>query len=233
MRLIIFFIFLNFTTYSQENIKVVKMCSLFGDKSFTNKNFKSQDIFFKGDVLIGQINYSYNGWQIYDSIAYETKGLNLCLKTFAAIYDVNEKLFKKYKYIGVNCDEQVVFSNKHLNKVNDKYLLSRPYLKILDLLLTLNPNKVNNHYFFNKGIIPTIFTEYGIPSNEVLNSFSFNIIHDNNLISNDEFYFLDYIVKRKYRYLNSVLQSVTIIVESTKNLIIREYEEKYIITPLR
>lgn len=231
MRLFYFFISisLSFTACSQENLKVVKMCSSSGDESFIDKNYKSQELFFKGENLIGQINYSYNGWQIYDSISYENKGLNLCVKTFTAQYNVEERLFEKYAFEGVNCDEEINFSNRYLNNVNDKYFLSRPYLKDLDLLLGFHPHKNGDEFNFKEGVIPSILTKYGIPFNEKLNSFSFNITSENNLISNDEFYFSGYIVKRKYEYVNSVLRSVIITIENKKTSVVLKYEEKYIL----
>lgn len=229
MRLFCFVISvcLSFSACSQNEFTIVKHNLESGNGSFVAKDYKSQELYYKGESLISQINYSNNGWQIYDSIAYEKRGMKLCTEIFNAEYDVRKKLFKGYGSSSVNCDKGILLSSDLLNKVADKYFLSKPYLEDLDLLLSYNPNKLNDEFRFEEGFAPSIFTKYGIPFNAVINSFSF-IIDKDNLIKSDVFYFAGFAVYREYKYSESILEKVIIRVENKTRSLNRRFEEKFI-----
>ena len=149
---------LSFSACSQNEFTIVKNNLESGDGSFVTKDYKSQELYYKGESLISKINYSNNGWQIYDSIAYEKRGMKLCVEIFNAEYDIKKKKFKGFSSSDVDCDRAISLSSDLVNKVIDKYFLLKPYLEDLDLLLSYNPNKVNDEYRFEEGFAPSIFT---------------------------------------------------------------------------
>ena len=88
------------------------------------------------------------------------------------------------------------------------------------------PKEIEGKFRFEKGIISSKLTKFGIPYDEILSYFTFKI-DDRNLIVNDGFYFANFVVKREYSYSKSILQEVTIVVENKKSSTINKYSEKF------
>lgn len=223
MKFIYLFIFtcLAQVTCSNENIKITKV------RSSEKRTYKCQELFFKDSSLIWELNYSYNGWQITDSIYYSYEDSAHCAKVYFATYDEDSDSTSvpHYEYRYLDSSQNDYLKTQSFSRINDTYSLSKYYLRDLNLLLGLNPKRVNGEFQFDKPIIPSILTKYGIPYNEQLCSFSFKLDNSHKLILNDMFTFENYIVTRKYYYQQDKLEKVLIIVTSKKNEQTNEYSE--------
>jgi len=228
MKHLFVFVLLILTTSacSQEVVKIEKVCSSSGNENFISKNYRCKDLFFKDKDLISEVNYAYNGWQVYDSIYYEKTEKKICTKIFSPKYN-EKKILESYILENIECNEiEFVISDDNIRRVKDDYYLSASYLKDLELLLESTPLKDNNNVFhFREGIKPSLFSEYGIPYNENLYSFTFTI--NNNLIENDYFLFENYEVKRNYKYNKRQLEFVYITVINKKKSNSLSYTEQY------
>lgn len=211
---------------TKKNTKIEKYFFSKGTSSFISKDFKSKDMYFENDILISEVNYAYNNWQIYDSIYYYKKNNLLCNNTYVPQY--NDRIIIDYKLKDIDCKNiNGNLINVKLNKISDDFKLSKYYLMDLELLLSNNPLKVNeNKYVFKQGLIPSILSDYGIPFDENLFQFTFNIDKDN-LIKSDFFEYDNYNVERYYSYHNNFLNEVNIIVTNKKNDIVRNYKEQF------
>ncbi|HBX21778.1 MAG TPA: hypothetical protein DEF88_15175 [Porphyromonadaceae bacterium] len=218
--LLIGFILVNLEA-SSENAHFIKMYSS------SSKKYKTQELFFKKDKLLWAKNYSYNGWQIIDSLSYEYSDSIIYRHIFYPIYDETKRSFIKYKFMRTQAELRHAFSNNILSSINDNYHFSKCYLKDIDLLLNSEPIYENGVYKFPDGMIPSILLNYGIPYNENLYSFSFKI--KENLIIEDSFDFLHYFIRRKYNYDNNILQKVIIEVHNKKSKDNFIYNEEFIL----
>lgn len=223
---IIVFLFSYLTACSQQEVKIIKECYFSGNESFPNRKYICQKMYFQGKQLMSKIEYSYNGWQVYDFTSYKYIKDGYITELYKPIYDLESRIFKGYELESTDTVQHKILSGK-LVKINDQYHLSKPYLYDLWFLLERNPKNENNIFKFKYGIIPTLFSEYGLPYNELLKSFTFTISQDN-LIEGDVFFFQDYIVRRKYKYNEyHRLKEVQITIENTKDNIISEYRESF------
>jgi len=212
---------------SKKNTKIEKYFSSEGTSSFVTKDFKSKDLYFENDILIGEVNYAYNNWQVYDSVYYYEKNNLLCKNIYVPRY--KGRIIIGYELKDTDCgnNNNINLTNNKLTRISDDFRLSKYYLKDLELLLNSKPLKVNeNKYEFEKGLIPSIFSDYGIPFDENLFLFTFSIDSDN-LIKSDFFEYDNYNVERLYSYRNSFLNEVNIIVTNKKNNKIRNYKEQF------
>lgn len=225
MKLIYLFIFiyLGQTACSQENMKITKV------RSSEKRTYKCQELFFKDTTLIYELNFSYNGWQVTDSIHYNNEGSVHCAKVYFASYDEDSDSTSTpyYEYRYLDCNQNDYLKTKSFSRIDDTYSLSKYYLRDLNLLLELNPINVNDEFRFKKPIISSILTQYGIPYNEQLSSFSFKLNDSNKLILKDIFTFENYVVSRNYSYQMNILEQVSIIVTNRGNGQTYDYTEVF------
>lgn len=223
---IIIFLFSYFTACSQQEVKIIKECYFSGSVNFPSRKYICEKMYFQGRQLMSKIEYSPNGWQVYDSISYNYFGNVYIANSYKPTYDLDNRTIKDYKLESKDTVHQKTFSGK-LSKINDQYHLSKPYLFDLWFLLQRNPRYENNTFTFKYGIIPSLFSKYGLPYNELLKSFVFTI-SPGNLIEGDVFIFQDYIVRRAYKYNGyHRLIEVQIRVEDKRNNITSEYREYF------
>lgn len=204
---------------SQQKEVIIKKCITEPTESFPSKNYACQKLSFEGHNLIYKINYSSNGWQIIDSIAYLNEGEKYCIKSFQPIYDVENRIVKSYELLNVDCNQ----TNESFNNINDEFDLSREYLESIQFLLSKNPEKNNDVYNFKNGIIPSLFTQYGIPYNETLSAFTFMI--KDNVLQEDSFVYESFVLVRNYEYENGLLKKVRIKVKDRGKRIIYQFTE--------
>lgn len=204
---------------SQEKAVVLKKCLSETTESFPGKNYACQKLSFVDQSLVYKINYSYNGWQIIDSIAYQNDGEKHCVKSFQPVYDVENRIVKSYELLNVDCDQ----ANVIFNEIKDKFGLSREYLADLEFLLSKNPEKNEKGYKFKSGIIPSLFTQYGIPYDGLLKAFSFNI--DDNMIKADSIVYSNFALSRNYEYESGRLKEVKIFVNDREGNILSQFRE--------
>jgi hypothetical protein len=206
--------------FSEKKI-ILKKCFSESTESFPSENYTCQKLSFEGENLVYKINYSYNGWQIIDSIAYLNEGGKDCIKSFQPIYDVENRTIKSYELLNVDCNQK----NVSLININDKYGLSKEYLKSLLFLLSRHPEKNNDEYSFRDGIIPSLFTEYGIPFNEILSVFSFK--KEGDVLQYDSFVYESFVLTRNYVYEHGFLKQVGIVVKNRNEKILHQFIETF------
>jgi len=227
MKIIYLFIFISISqvacSHKNENIRIIKECSSEG------KTHKCQELCFKDSSLIWELNYSYTGWQIIDSIYYNLEDSVNYAEVYFATYeeDSDSTSVPHYEFRYFNKNQNNYLKSKPFSKIADAYFLTRSYLKDLKMLLELKPIKDSAGFLFEKPVIPSILTQYGIPYNEQLSSFSFELNDSGSLILKDSFTFDNYIVKRNYSYQNDVLEKVVITITKRKNGQIKEYIEVF------
>jgi hypothetical protein len=228
MRFIYLYIILGLSNVAcpQQNTRINKTCISDGSESFPSKNYTCQKLFYSDQNLVWEVNYSYNGWQVYDSIYYEIKGLKYCISTFQPVYDESSRTVSNYSIGNVDCKQEKGFSNKNLALINDQYSLSKPYLNDLNFLLQRNPINQRNVFNFKSAISPSLFSQYGIPYNELLSSFSF-IVNRDNQIESDEFSFSNFMLKREYHYQDSRLQEVVITLVNKRTSGTSKFKEQF------
>lgn len=210
---------------SQQDVVILKKCFSEGQESFPGKNYTCAKLFFKGQKLSYKINYSNNGWQIVDSVSYQREGAKLCAKSYQPLYDVENRKVKDYQLNSVACNPNEVLSDDKLSQINDKFHLSKEYLATLNFLLAKNPKQTANGFLFDGGIIPSLFTHYGIPYDEPLFTFDYTI--KEGVIKSDSFVYGDYDLIREYEYKSGVLKEVKIVVANRKGVEILEYREYF------
>lgn len=227
MRFLYLYVHLGLTLAAcSQQITINKVCIVEGSKSFVGKNYTCQKLVYSNENLAWTISYSYNGWQIYDSIYYEIKDTTCCVKTFRAEYDEGFKAVSNYILESVDCGQKVGFSDNLLASINDQYSLSKPYLDDLNFLLKLKPINRGTEFSFKEGVSPSLFPQYGILNSEVLNSF-FVVVGADNHIRNDGFYFLNFTLEREYTYKGARLHEVIINVKNKKTNSISTFRERF------
>ena len=210
---------------SQQNVVILKKCFSEGQESFPSKNYTCEKLFFNGQKLSYKINYSSNGWQIVDSVSYQIEGSKLCAKSYQPLYDIENRRVTDYQLNSVDCNPNEVLSNDRLSQINDKFYLSREYLAALNFLLSKDPKQTDNGFLFDGGIIPSLFTQYGIPYDEPLSTFDFTI--EDGVIKSDSFVYENYVLKREYEYKSRMLEEVKIVVTNRKGVETSEYREYF------
>jgi len=217
-----------FNAYGQQAAIIIKTCDVSKDssRSWPVRKYTSSKMYYKGAKMLSKIDYSFNGWQVYDSITYKYIGHNSIEMSYRPIYDIKNKAIKRYKLESNDTLPQKPLYGI-LSEINDQYYLSKPYLSDLSFLFKQKPLKENDTFKFNDGIIPTLFSEYGIPYNEQINSFTYAINQEGQII-NDAFFFENYTVKRQYIYTKSKrLKEVYVIIEDSLNHTNSEYRESF------
>ena len=211
MRVFCLYIFIGLSQIacSQNETRINKTCDFEGSASFPSKSYTCQKLGYSNQQLVWEVNYSNNGWQVYDSLYHEIKGSKYCIKTFLPLYDEGSKIVLKYNTGDVDCEQPKGISNKFLASVRDQYFLTKPYLDDLNFLLELTPINQNNNFKFETPISPSLFSRYGVPYDELLSSFSF-VVGEIKLIESDNFYFLGFTLKRDYQYEKRRLKTVVI-----------------------
>lgn len=206
---------------SQQNEIIQKRCFSESTESFPSKNYTCQKLFFEDENLIYKLNYSSNGWQIIDSIAYLNERGEDSIKSFQPIYDVENRTIKSYELLNVDLSQKNVL----FNNIGDKYGLSKEYLESIQFLLSKYPEKNNDTYKFKDTIIPSLFTQYGIPYSESLSTFTFKIQDD--MLQNDLFVYDSFVLTRNYEYENRLLKQVKIVVKDRSEKVISQFIETF------
>lgn len=225
LMLIYVFISLSQVGCSQQSNVILKKCFSESTKSFKSKNYICQKLIFKEQNLICKINYSSNGWQIIDSVSYQNEGGKYCVKSYQPLYDVENKSVKNYELLNINCNQVKESSYDNLLQIKDKYDLSSVYIDNIEFLLSKNPEKSVKGFIFKNGIIPSLFVQYGIPYDELLNALTFNI--KNKLLKDDSFVYKNFVLTRNYEYDNGLLKEVRIEVRDRKERIISQFREVF------
>jgi len=217
------FIFIGYAALSQDEIKIIKV------RSSEKRSYKCQELILKNSNLYYSHSYSYNGWQITDSICYENEDTTRCAKVYFATYDDGSTSTSgsvpHYEFRYLDCNFNSYLKSKLFSKISDTYLLSGFYINDFNSLLELNPNKIDNEFRLKNPVAPSLFPTYGIEYNEPLISFTFQLNDKSNLILTDSFTFENYVVSRKYSYNSNILENVLIIVKNRKNGLTHEYSE--------
>lgn len=206
-------------THSQDKATIIKKCFSSKTESFPSREYTCQKIIIKNEQIVYKIIYSYNGWQILDSITYEIKGNQTCIKSHFPIYEPSTLLLKEYQPNATKCFNR----NDFQIEIKDKFGLSEEFITPIYFLLSQQPVKSNETFRFSKDLAPSLFTQYGISYNEQLMSFQFKI--KDGLLYDDRFEFENYTLTRKYSYAEQVLNKVDIHLFNTKGDTLSEFTE--------
>lgn len=206
---------------SQDIMIIFKKCFNESTESFPSKNYKCQKLYFENENLVYIINYSLNNWQIIDSIVYQYGKGEYCIKSYQPIYNIENSTIDSYELLNVDCNQNIL----SVNSLNDRYSLSKFYIRSVEFLLSKHPEKYNDEYKFKDGIIPSLFMQYGIPYNESLNSFSFKI--DAGMLRNDKYVFKNFVLTRNFEYENGILKKVRILIKDVNENVISDMIEMF------
>lgn len=190
------------------------------EKTFTperKKTLLSKEIFYKNFNLVYEKIYTYNGWQVVDSISYDK---DLCFKVYQPIYDVENRLITRYDYKYNDC-LQINSYCATLHIFYDDFLILHSYYNDICFAL-LNKNvrlkSMNSNtyiYEFQEPSSPSLFIRCGIPRDE--NLISLTIRKEGNMIMEDEFNFQNFSLKRMYFYNEHLLEKVEYIIVNKKD----------------
>ena len=227
MKIITMFLCFAFSqiVLSQQQVMIQKKCTFEGSETLPSRSYICERLFFEKEDLIYRIEYSYNGWQITDSITYERTNGKCIIKDYQAQYDFNNRVINHYLLLYVDSTLIKNSLNNELSKINDRFNLTKDYLDDLNFLLERNPINEADTFKFEDGIIPSAFIKYSIPYNEILYEFNYSV--KDNLIKNDSFTFENFIVSRKYYYKDKMLQKVLIIVEDKRKAATSKFGEYF------
>ena len=229
MKIKLLFVCIFFTIsqvgYSQKSNFILKKCFSKSTQSFPNKNYICQKLILKGQSIIYKLNYSSNGWQIIDSVVCQKKGGKYCEKFYQPIYDVENRFIKNYELLNVDCIQIKKSSYDDLLRIKDEYNLSKEYIDNIEFLLSKHPMKSIKEYSFKNEIIPSLFTQYGIPYDELLSVFTYKL--ESRLLKDDSFIFKNFVLTRNYVYNNGLLKEVRIEIRNREEKIISQFREVF------
>lgn len=211
---------------SQNTVIVIEEVYPNTNESFVDNPYISSKRVYEDLDLVYEIDYSYNGWQIYDSIVYVDNFDTCYLIEYSPAYDFERRkvLYYELSYV-IDCKMQRNLEDTNLTKYSDEYKLLNKYLIDIEELLRINPIQKDSTFCFEKNTKPRLFLNYGIPIDETIFYFSYSI-HERK-ICNDRFVFENYIVNRDYIYYNDMLFKVTITIELLLNNEIWTFKETY------
>ena len=177
-------------------------------RTYNNSDKRIQEIYIKGNKTFLEKNYSYNGWQVLDSIVY---GENEIV-TYEPQYGDTREIVKYSKRESTS--EFTSKSNETFKyPLKDKYELGNLYLKDIESIyesMGIKTFEIKSENNLKVNFIPTILTRYGIPFNELLDSCKYSITNGG-LLENDNFYFENFTVNRDFEYDGLVLKTVNIV----------------------
>ncbi len=189
------------TKTKHENVLVSRL------RTYDNLEVKIQEFHLRGEEKIWEKNYSYNGWQILDSIVYGEA------KTIVYIPDYGDtRKIKNYNKEEKPIDQNLNPVKPFSKLLKDKYQLSTIYIKAFETVYDLTDMSIMEESLsktLKTNFIPSILTNYGIPYNELLDSCSYSI-SQKGLLHNDNFYFENFHIQREYFYDGLKLTTVKI-----------------------
>ena len=174
----------------------------------TNSLEKVAEICFENNQKIWKKHYASNNWQVLDSVAY-TNEQDI---VYTPNYDQTRRLIAYTRK--ESKEKETNLFEKHLN---DRHQLSEIYMKELNTIHSLLGTEVIPNHKMITNFIPSIFTAYGIPHSELLDSCEY-AISTKGFIQHDTFYFKHYTLRRAYEYDQELLKKVKItILDHTTN----------------
>lgn len=213
---------------------IVKYTKLFEANNDPRQDYVNSIYVYDNKELMYNINYSYNGWQIYDSIAYKYVNNKMLAFVYQATY-----FPLKYELIYVDTISTLLNNYSILWSLHiDAHKIMYQYVKTIDYVLSALyqtlPIVIQKDFLFSTGDIliqgiGLFFAKYGIPYNAKLVCTSFYINDIGNLVF-DEYIFESYIVTRYFKYSNEGNVNEVIIRTIDKiNGTAVLWEEKYIL----
>lgn len=208
----------------QEEIMITRF------RTYNNSDIRIQEIYIKGNKTIWEKNYSYNGWQVLDSIVY---GENETV-TYEPQYG-DDREFLKYSKRG-STNELTSKSNAPFKyPLKDRYELGRLYSNDIVLIYELLGTKTfetKSENVLKTNFVPSILTMYGIPYDELLDYCTYSVTKKG-LLQNDNFYFENFSVSRDFDYEGLVLKKVNIVRVDKVNNQTERFIEKFKIEKIK
>jgi hypothetical protein len=209
--------------HAQPNIKVTRTDSRFN----AALGKRAQEKYYKDKTLLYSIGYTSNSWQITDSVVYDMDG---CYKLYVPDYYFGTRHIMSYKLRKTGCD--ITLTMSRVTTVPDMYQNTDEYASLISFLVAYAPGRWidTGTYKYNQSAVPSILTQYGIPFNAKLYSFSCRLDVNRRLATHNLRY-ERYNVSRSFTYSGDTLKHVTTEVKGEDND--HTVVEEFIIEPLQ
>lgn len=199
---------------SAQDVAVWKHILRFGNDRYMPLGYIASKYRYHDTTLLYEMDFSYNGWQVYDSVAYNNNNGVWYISTFCPdsnfqFYlrssDTTENLFNKNVDIHYNTDKYNILS-RYLNDIN--FLIST-YNTDSNLLSWNNLGDTSCYYFIDADYT-LLFAHYGIPMKDYLEKYCCHI-GKHGEYDWDIFSFLEYTIVRSFDYdIHGNINKVTI-----------------------
>ena len=189
-------------SYAQD-VVLWKHVLRFSNDRYLPKGYIASKYCYRDTTLLYKMDYSDNGWQIYDSITYKKHNGLWCISHFEP--DTNSQLYLRFS----DTVENPFRMNKDILYVSDKYNILPRYLNEINNLIyqcktdSLPPilKHLNDTccYLFVDVDHTLLFADYGIPMEESLERYCCHIGRSGEY-DWDKFIFSNYTVMRYFDY---------------------------------
>lgn len=194
------------TTWSSaQDVTVWKHILRFSNDRYIPKGYIATKYQYCDTTLLYEMNFSDNGWQVYDSVSYiMNNGL-----WYVSHYDsdTNSQLYLRYS----DTIKSLYYTNGDIQYNTDKYNILSRYLNGINSLIS--SCKTETHlsvkrylgdtccYYFADADYTLLFADYGIPMKENLEKYCCNIGNQGEY-DWDFFEFSEYTILRHFDYDN-------------------------------
>ena len=214
-RLILFLIICSGATLSSaQNVVIWKHILRISNDRYLPKGYIASKYRYCDTVLLYKMDYSDNGWQVYDSISYKKQNGLWHISYYDS--DTNSRLYLRFS----DTIENLHSNNDDIQYVSDKYHLLFSYLDGINRHMT-RCNTESTHplskkiddtycYDFKDAEQSLLFSDYGIPMKETLKQYCCYVGKQGEYVW-DRFIFSGYTIMRLFDYdKNGNLFKVTI-----------------------
>lgn len=201
--LLIVFCIVSFQSFSQD-VVIWKQILRFCNDRYLPKVYIASKYCYRDTTLLYRMDYSDNGWQIYDSISY-TRDNGLWYISYYDATDTDLRLHQRFS----DTIQDLYYTNNDLQYIVDKYCVLSYYLNGINELIhqckKMSPHLIQTQigdtcYYFFKDVNHTLlFAEYGIPMEESLNNYCCHI-GEHGEYDWDKFCFSEYTISRHFDY---------------------------------
>ena len=188
-------------SYAQD-VVLWKHVLRFSNDRYLPKGYIESKYCYRDTTLLYEMDYSDNGWQIYDSISYNRDHGLWYISSFYS--DTNLQLYLRFR----DTAETLFRTNSDIHYTPDKYHIISRYLNgINDIISTCRADSSVSIYYWGDTCCysfvdvdyPLLFSGYGVPANEPLKRYYCHIGVQGNS-DWDRFCFSSYTITRRFEY---------------------------------
>lgn len=188
-------------SYAQD-VVLWKHVLRFSNDRYLPKGYIESKYCYRDTTLLYEMDYSDNGWQIYDSISYNRDHGLWYISSFYS--DTNLQLYLRFR----DTAETLFRTNSDIHYTPDKYHIISRYLNgINDIISTCRADSSVSIYYWGDTCCysfvdvdyPLLFSGYGVPMEESLERYCCHIGRSGEY-DWDKFIFSNYTVMRYFDY---------------------------------